>query len=89
MPRSRPGPIPATSKQWNYTYIRRLLEAGAPIPRLLIGNPDLGIKRRLSIDYSDRGNLPPRPSRLPTTGWIRRWLPCGSTSPTSKLSGSG
>ncbi len=55
--------------QWNYDYIRRLLESGTPVPKLLIGDPDQEIKKRLSIDYSDRDNLPPLP-RASSDHWL-------------------
>ncbi len=56
---------------WNYDYTRRLLEARTPVPRLLIGDREQGVKGRLSIDYRDREHLPPRP--VPTTNhWLDR-----------------
>ena len=49
--------------QWNYDNSRQILEARTPIPALL--------HDRLSRDYNERENLPPRP--LPTADhWLDR-----------------
>jgi hypothetical protein len=51
---------------WNYSKSREILESGIPIPSLL--------HKRLSIDWSDRGNRPPQPRATGVAGRSAHWL---------------
>ena len=51
---------------WNYANSQEILESGIPIPAIL--------HQRLSIDWSDKENRPPRPRFSGTAGSESHWL---------------